>query len=234
MMALDPALLGLSFVAGSAAFLNPCGFAMLPTYIAYYLGSRSHYRGSRWYHGAVGGVIIGTLTTLGFMLVFGLIGLIFSLIGVALAHYIPWIAFTAGIILFTVGAGLAAGKTIRIPLPPIPAPRLYGNPGLTPFFIFGVGYAIASLSCTIPIFLLVVFQALSAGSLLGGSTVFMAYALGMGVMMLILSVAVGVSRQALVSRFRSSTRYFHRVAGAVMMASALYIVYFQIYLGGAI
>ncbi len=31
-------MLNFSFSAGMTAFFNPCGFAMLPAYVSYYLG----------------------------------------------------------------------------------------------------------------------------------------------------------------------------------------------------
>jgi len=38
-MALDTVLIGFAFSAGAVAFLNPCGFAMIPTYISYFVES---------------------------------------------------------------------------------------------------------------------------------------------------------------------------------------------------
>ncbi|MDK8844919.1 cytochrome C biogenesis protein, partial [Corynebacterium striatum] len=32
-------VLGLAFLTGMLATVNPCGFAMLPTYLAYFIGS---------------------------------------------------------------------------------------------------------------------------------------------------------------------------------------------------
>jgi cytochrome c biogenesis protein CcdA len=64
--------------------------------------------------------------------------------------------------------------------------------------LFGIGYAIASLSCTLPIFLLVIFQGLSAGGVTWGSIVFLTYSLVMGLVMIAVSIAIGISNQKFV------------------------------------
>lgn len=64
------------------------------------------------------------------------------------------------------------------------------NSGYINFFLFGIGYDIASHSCTLPLFLLVVFQALPAGGIVRGSFVFVSYVLGMGAVMIAVSLAI--------------------------------------------
>jgi cytochrome c biogenesis protein CcdA len=54
------------------------------------------------------------------------------------------------------------------------------------FFLFGIGYAIISLNCTLPLFLFVISQGISAGGIMQGFVIFLTYALGMGIMMTII------------------------------------------------
>ena len=42
-MTLDLVLVGFALTAGTVAFLNPCGFAMLPTYISYFIERNSSF-----------------------------------------------------------------------------------------------------------------------------------------------------------------------------------------------
>src|SRR6266849_6608803 len=97
--------LALAFGAGLVASVNPCGFALLPSLLSYYLGSDT------------------------------------------------------------------AGKrgVLRV------------ADGLT----FGIAYAVGSLSCTLPVFLLVVTAGLAAGSVGGTLTVFVAYAIGMAAILML-------------------------------------------------
>ncbi len=51
-------MLNFSFSAGMTAFFNPCGFAMLPAYVSYYLGQgEGSTRNLR--HGILRGVQLG-------------------------------------------------------------------------------------------------------------------------------------------------------------------------------
>ena len=65
-----------AFSAGMVATINPCGFAMLPAYIAYHLGladeSKSALARSTY------GTAMGLVATLGFVTLFGSVGLIIS------------------------------------------------------------------------------------------------------------------------------------------------------------
>src|SRR5438045_2467185 len=56
--------------------------------------------------------------------------------------------------------------------------ELRNSPGSQ--FLFGVGYAVCSLACTLPIFLVVAGSALAAHGVVGAAAQFVAYALGMG------------------------------------------------------
>ena len=61
-----------AFVAGTVATVNPCGFALLPAYLARRVGAED---GSRRSVDAVSrALVVGGVTTAGFMLVFGTIG----------------------------------------------------------------------------------------------------------------------------------------------------------------
>jgi cytochrome c biogenesis protein CcdA len=225
----DPILLGFSFSAGAATFLNPCGFAMLPTYVSYYLG-RGGSDSPSVAAGVLKGLGLGLLVTLGFILVFAVSGVLFSAAGTALARYIPWLAVSIGLLLIMIGGLLLFGKSIHLPfslnIPINPRQKNVGS-----FFLFGVGYAIASLSCTIPLFLLVVLQAISTGGITSGLTVFFTYAVGMGLMMTTLSVAVGASKEGISKYLKRVTPYLGRISGSIIVLAGLYTVYFQVFVG---
>ncbi|MEJ7562203.1 MAG: hypothetical protein WKF45_06725 [Ilumatobacteraceae bacterium] len=69
-------------------------------------------------------------------------------------------------------------------------------------FLFGVSYAVASLSCTIGPFL-AVDQHLPVRAGSSASEVFVAYGLGMGVVIAILTVAVALAKTGVVRRVRN-------------------------------
>lgn len=229
----DPVLVGLAFSAGAAAFLNPCGFAMLPGYVGYAVGSGGEARSNL--AAALRGLLLGLAATLGFIAVFVLAGAALSTVGSALLGSVPWVAIAIGLLVAAVGVAMALGKHIPIPLPSI----VNSNPAREPgkpfsFFLYGAAYAGASLSCTIPIFLAVVSWAVVSGGGLGGIVIFLAYAGGMGVVMVALTVAIALARETLVQSLRRAMPYVQRGAGAVLAVAGGYIVYFQLFLGGYI
>jgi len=261
-MTLDTVLIGFALSAGAIAFLNPCGFAMLPTYISYFvernsqLQQRQHNmiartRGSnnstlrlisvrRLSYGA----LVGLLVTAGFIAIFGLVGVGISAAGIGIVKYFSWIAVLSGVIIIGIGIAKIFGKTFHINIP-MPRGLVYGsiasnnhyssnankNSGYTNFFLFGIGYAIASLSCTLPIFLLVVFQALSLGGIVQGSFVFLSYALGMGAAMIAVSLAISASNQTFLKWLRKLAPKMNLITSIVLILAGSYLIYYNLVIG---
>ncbi|MFQ5951336.1 MAG: cytochrome c biogenesis CcdA family protein [Candidatus Geothermarchaeales archaeon] len=231
-MVSDVVLASFAFGAGMLAFLNPCGFAMLPSYVALYMGRASQGGETSPLTGALKGLGLGALVTAGFVGVFGSTGLVFSYVGTSLVKYIPWIALLIGGALIVLGASTLLGVHLYAPalIRTIKSPR-EARPvsfGLA----FGVAYGVASLSCTVPLFLLVVLNALAASGFLGGVAVYLSYALGMGLMMVLLSIATAMSHNIISELFHSLSRYVDRISGLVLAGAGVYIIYFQVFLGG--
>src|SRR5438128_8471152 len=77
-----------AFVAGTVATVNPCGFALLPAYLARRVGAED---GTRRSADAVSrALLVGAVTTAGFMLVFGTIGSAIGLGARELTRALPW------------------------------------------------------------------------------------------------------------------------------------------------
>ncbi len=87
--------------------------------------------------------------------------------------------------------------------------------------LFGVGYGAASLGCTLPLFLALV------GASLGGAklTAFVAYGIGMAVVLMALSVLVALAREA-TRLVRPALPYMGRIAGVLLLASGGYLFYY--------
>ena len=214
-------LLALALGAGMVAAINPCGFALLPAYLSLVLlGDGATSRRS-----AVGRALglTGALT-LGFVAVFGVFGLVIAPVAAGVQQYLPWVTVVLGLGLVLLGAWLLAGRT----LPGIGwSPR---GPGLTRRFAsmigFGAAYALASLTCTIGPFLAIVVASFRAGSPVAGAALFVAYALGMGLMVGAAAVAVALARESLTDRLRRAGRWVPRVAGILMVVVGAYVAYY--------
>ena len=220
--------LGTAFGAGVVASVNPCGFIMLPTYLSLQLGTQeSGYRAAPRLRRALAAVRIAAAVTAGFVAVAAPAGAVVALAGQALGPVLPYAA-TA------VGAGMAAlalwllitGRTIGIAA----ASRVHVTPRRNTgnALLFGMSYSIASLSCALPIFLLVVSTALTSGSLLVTLAQFVSYALGMGVVITAVTLAAALLRDTLAQRLRALLPMAHHVGVLFLLGAGVYLVYYWV------
>jgi cytochrome c-type biogenesis protein len=95
--------------------------------------------------------------------------------------------------------------------------------------LFGVAYALASLGCTVGPFLVTVVATFRTGSATEGVAVFVAYALGMGLVVGALSLAVALARSSVVSALRRSSRTASRLGGLLLLVAGGYVAYYGWY-----
>jgi len=100
--------------------------------------------------------------------------------------------------------------------------------GFLGLFFFGIGYGAASASCTAPLFIAVILAALSAGGAANGFFIFFIYAISMGVLMVIVTVLVAVSRDILLNKMRSITRPIEVIGGFTLEIVGLYMVWYYL------
>ena len=211
-------LVSLAFTAGLLAPVNPCGFALLPAYLARHLASRASAAPTRT---AARALAVGALATVGFLLVFATAGSAIALGAHALTGSFPWIGFGVGLALAAAGIATLLGRQPAV----LRMPHLQGGarPGsLRAEILFGVGYGLASLSCALPLFLATLGTA-STGSLSVSALSFAAYALGMGTVLTLLAVAAAFSRHGLVGALRRLIPYVERASGVLLLAAGLYV-----------
>ena len=152
--------LAYAFGVGMVATVNPCGFAMLPAYLSFFLGleeADDDTRGS-----VLHALVIGATVTAGFLLVFGVLGILLDGALSSLQDWLPWVTIVLGVLLVLLGIALLTGRSVTLR---IPTPRQRGDGSqLLSVFVFGVSYALVSLSCTIPLFIAAVALTMGARS----------------------------------------------------------------------
>lgn len=210
-----------AFVAGAIATANPCGFALLPAYLARRLGAEDADSDSG-YDGIILAIGVGVVTTAGFLLVFGLAGAAISLGAYWLTKALPWAGFVIGVILTLTGLATIIGRRVSIRMPSV---GMIGAGGWRGDLIFGVGYGTASLSCTLPIFLMVTGTAMTGG-LATSAFSFLAYALGMGAVLMALAVAATLARHGLASGIKGIGPYLRYISGILLLLAGVYITYY--------
>jgi cytochrome c-type biogenesis protein len=217
--------LALAFTAGLVATLNPCGFAMLPAYLSYFLGLDAE--GDAATPATAGHALrVGTVVSAGFLVVFGVAGVLLTIGIQATVRALPWAAMIVGLGITTLGLAMLAGHQPRIAVRGVG--RTAGRQGDAGAFAFGVSYAVASLSCTLPVFLAVVAGTIPQLGIVAGVATFLVYGLGMSALLLVVTFALAGGKQALVRRLRRGSRHVGRVSGAVLVLAGAYIVVFWV------
>jgi cytochrome c biogenesis protein CcdA len=226
--------LSFAFGAGMVSTVNPCGFAMLPAYLGLYLGDAG--KGTQQVSRSrrlVKALTVGGVVTGGFIILFGITGV---LIGAGLRSVIsvfPWIGLGVGVALTVGAAWLLRGGTLYSGIAERAAARV-GKPdevNIRGYFLFGVSYGTASLSCTLPIFLVVVSSTLAVSGIVAAIGQFIVYALGMGLVIIALTVGMGLFQRALVGTLRKSLAYIQPVSAVFMLVAGAYIIYYWLTIG---
>src|SRR5207244_996025 len=174
--AVETAPISIALVAGGLATLNPCGFPLLPAFLSFYAGA-DEARLPRAPSRIVQGLVVGLLVAFGFLAVFALIGLPVSYGVGSVSRAVPWVGLAIGAILGAVGLLALAGRRLALPLH-LPV-RLRRERGVASMLLFGSGYALASLGCTLPIFLTLLGASIGSGDTGSSLRVFAAYGFGM-------------------------------------------------------
>jgi cytochrome c biogenesis protein CcdA len=216
--------LTLALGAGMLAAVNPCGFALLPAYLSLLVANRAYANVPVALTRALGAT---AAMTLGFVLVFGAFGLLATSVAGWLQGYLPWFTVGLGVAVAILGGWLLAGHEL-----PFGLWRAGRAPAVTrsavAMIVFGAAYALASLSCAVGPFLAVVTTSLQR-SLWDGLLLYVAYAIGMGLLIGATAVTVAFARTALIGRLRRLAPVVSRGGGAVMVVAGLYVAYYGWY-----
>ena len=219
-------LLVVAIGAGMLAAVNPCGFALLPAYVSLLLaGSESLSRPAAAGRAAA----LSVAMTSGFAGVFAVFGLVISPVAGQLQRHLPWFTVVLGVTLALMGVWLTAGRTLSLPRLGRSSRSAAARPLTRSFWSmagFGASYAVASISCTIAPFLAVVVGGFRSGSVLEGLTLFVAYAVGMGLVVGTLAVATVFASPTTIGRLRGAGRWAPRAAGALLATAGAYVAYY--------
>jgi cytochrome c-type biogenesis protein len=221
--------IGFAFGAGMVSAVNPCGFAMLPAYLSLYLGAEEDdFRKRSLVRRALRALLIGAVISLGFILLFGLAGVVVSAGGNAILGVMPWVAAVIGAVLVLMGVWMFTGWGLYTGVFERFAERI-GDPkamSVRSFFLLGLAYGLASLSCTLPVFLAVIGSSVAAGSFASGAIQLLNYGLGMASVLLTLTLALAFFKQGMVLWFRKTVPYVQLASAVLLMVAGGYIIYY--------
>jgi cytochrome c biogenesis protein CcdA len=224
---------GYAFGAGMVTAFSPCSVGMLPAYVSLYFGQETATDGSAWRRSSRA-VLYSLLVTAGFVLLAGVAGAAVSAGGRFVTGVVPWLAVVIAMALIGLGAWLLSGRYLAVAVFGTLANRIgrMRQGQALGFLAFGVAYGIAALSCTLPVFLLVVANAFTSHGIVGGVVQFVAFGLGMGLVIILVTAGAVLFKEAMQRWLRRWTPLISRLGGLLLVGSGIYILYYWITLGG--
>ena len=218
---------------GMVATVNPCGFAMLPAYLSYFMGLDPSTEETAGDAGLRRAARVAAAVSAGFLAVFAVAGALVKLSSLPVYEYAPWVSVVIGVGLVGLGVAMLAGyePTLRW----LPTPTGGGRDGdgqrartVRAMFVFGVSYAIASIGCTLPTFLVAVSGTMERESFVDGVVVFALYAAGMALLLTALTVSMALARTSVLHFLRSAQPYVHSVSAALVTLAGVYVAYYGV------
>jgi cytochrome c biogenesis protein CcdA len=228
-------LMGLALGAGLVAALNPCGFAMLPAYLALVVRGEDSEpvpddAGLSTSLYALARAMAATAAmAAGFVVAFGIFGALTVSVASTVQSYLPFATVVIGIALVALGVWLLIGRELVMPAWFRRGEHWAPTAALGSMFGYGVSYAIASLSCTVGPFLAVTGASLRGGTFLGGMSVYLAYAVGITLVVGTLAVAAAFANSAVIEWMRFVLPWVNRLSGALLIVVGLYVGYYGVY-----
>jgi cytochrome c-type biogenesis protein len=220
----------LALSAGVIAAFNPCGFAMLPAYMSYYVGTTTNLT---VLHGEpeptfarrlLKATQVGSTVALGFVTVFGVLGVLFSSLLSRVIDYVSYISMAVGLVLVGIGIAMLRGFAPKINA--LKVSKSKSGSGLAAMYVYGLSYAVVSLSCGFAGFATTVVAASRTKSFLSSMLVYLSYSLGMALVLITLTIAVAFAQQAMVRGMRKILPYVDRVSGVLLILGGFYISYY--------
>jgi cytochrome c-type biogenesis protein len=233
----------LAFLAGISAFFSPCAFPLLPGYMSFYIGRGKVPAGEDAPRESVKKSLSGGLAAAaGVLAIYAVMGIIVGLAGSAVKPVVGYLMPVVAVVIVIMGIIMLSkydlplyritaafkpltdrlGKALR------PAGKDdAGEPGYYSGLVsYGAGYGAASLGCHAPIFIAVVMGGLQAGGFGSALLAFLMYGIGMGIFMVIVTVLVGMGKNALVRRLQYLMPTIKKVSGVVLVVVGIVLVYY--------
>ena len=209
--------LALAFTTGMVATVNPCGFAMLPAYLSFFLGvERDRATTSR-------ALVVGTAVTAGFVGTFAVVGLVVNHVTRSVYEVAPWVSLVIGGALSVVGVFMLLGFDPTVRLPRLDRGGRTG--GVGSMTLFGISYAVVSIGCELPIFLVAMSGAFGK-NLASGALYFVFLGLGAAAILVSLSITLALARQSLLQLMRRVLPYVNRIAGGLLVVAGAYVAWY--------
>jgi cytochrome c biogenesis protein CcdA len=93
-------------------------------------------------------------------------------------------------------------------------------------FVFGIAFAVASIGCTIGLFIATVFSTSAREGVVAGVGNVLAYGAGMALLVSALTIALAFANTSLLKVLRSGMPYVDRIAAGFVVLSGMYLLWY--------
>lgn len=232
---------GIAILGGITSFFSPCSFPLLPSYIAYYIrpeGGTNRERKKKERKGkeALEGIKMGLKTSLGIVIVFGIVGIFVISGGRWVNEYIPYLQLLVGGIIALLGILLLIDIEInpyidflkmklKKALPSKTDNKREKEDGSTDPFYYGLGYGASSVGCTAPVFAAVLLASWLSNGVVGAFTILFLYLITMVILMVSLSILIVYMKKEITKELNKVIRPLNYISGAVLLIGGIYLIY---------
>ncbi len=201
-----------AFTAGVLSLLSPCSFPLLPGYMVYMLGTKGS---------TIRAIIGGVAFTLGLISTLSILGIVVSTLGGFVLEYIPLFQFVVALIIVAFGIVMILGMNLPPLLRGVPS---VNRRSLIGMYSFGLAYGVAMSGCAAPIFFSILLYTATQEMVQGVAT-FTAYALGMGMIFIIVGIFAAEARDILIRKMVRITPLMNRLSGLGLLGAGIYMFF---------
>jgi cytochrome c-type biogenesis protein len=217
----------LALTTGVITAFNPCGFAMLPAYVSYFVGSTANDKPKSTPERLARASIVGAVVTLGFVTVFGILGILATSLRSSVTKATPYISMVVGVVLVVLAVAMIRGFEPKLSF--LKVGRAKQGSSLKSMYVYGLSYAVISLSCGFAGFAGTVASAFGEDSIFEAMKLYLAFALGMGLVLMVVSIAAALAQQTFIRALKKILPYVNRVSGVLLLLAGLYVCWYGWY-----
>ena len=201
--------------AGVFALISPCGYVLLPGYVAYLLGERTSVRRA---------LLAGLTAVLGLLTVYIAIGALVGLTGSLIIRYLSSFGYIAAALVISLGVVMLFN--INIPVVGLSSnlATRFNISGLPGFYLFGLGYGLGAQACTFPIFITIVLFALALANPLYSMLIFLSYTVGVAAPLIATTILVSLAKTAAINRLKNLAPKLHKISGILLIVVGIYLI----------